>query len=482
MSADVLLTWLAQSTALTAGAALAVRLPGCRSNAAARSVVWSLTIVVCAALPAWPFVLTFFARAAEVPASAVSSGVIAPVVLPLASGTVAAWLTYLWMAGAAFAVAVIGLDVVRIMRLKRRALPLSGPELLQLGPLADEVARCRGTRVCWSGDLDAPAALGFGRPVVALPREQARRLSAEQLRHVVLHELAHVRRRDDWRTLAEHLFTAAAWINPAVQLACRQAAVAREMACDEWVVQQTASPVAYARCLADVAGLRSHGRRIGLVSAVTGRPGMLRRRVAAVLAFDYHRHAHTIGVLAWAAPVALCAAAIALLQLPTMFVVAGRPADAQMAVATLAAAHAPAAAVAVTGPTPSAGRPVATVRARRAAADGTANVPPPRLAAPADVEANSGGAYDAPSAMVAAPAVEPAPLAAVPVPDAGAAGVGAVDAPAGTGPIVPNSGGGWWSGPVELGGKTGAAAATAGRATASFFKRVGSSVPKLFAQ
>jgi hypothetical protein len=38
----------------------------------------------------------------------------------------------------------------------------------------------------------------------------------------------------------------------------------------------------------------------------------------------------------------------------------------------------------------------------------------------------------------------------------------------------------WWSGPRELSEATGDAAATAGRATASFFKRVGSSVPKLF--
>jgi beta-lactamase regulating signal transducer with metallopeptidase domain len=480
MTADLLVTWLAQSTALAAGAALAVRSPGCRSNAAARSAVWSVTIAVCAALPGWPLVLTYFSRAAETPAPAMSGGAVAPLVLPVASGIVAAWLTWLWMAGAAFAVSVIGLDVVRIMRLKRRAVPLSDAERLQLGRLADEVAGCRGTRVCWSDDLDAPAALGFGRPVVALPRDQVRHLSEEQLRHVVLHELAHVRRRDDWRTLAEHLLAAAAWINPAVQLACRQAAVAREMACDEWVVRQTASPAAYARCLADVAVLRSRGRRIGLVSAVTGRPGMLRRRVAAVLAFDYHRHAHTIGLLAWVAPVVLCAAGVAMLQLPTMFVVAGRQANAQVVVATPAAAQP--LAVALPGPTPSAGRPRLMSQARRAAAAGPAIVPPPTSEAPAEVEGNSGGAYDALPALEAAPATARAPLAAVPVPDAGAAGVGAVEAPAGTSPSTPDSGGGWWSGPLELGGKTGAAAATAGRATASLFTRVGSSVPKLFAQ
>ena len=480
MTADLLLTWLAQSAALAAGAALAVRLPGCRSNAPARSAVWSVTVAVCAALPGWPFVLACVARAAEPAGPAAPGGAIAPVVLPAASGVVAAWLTWLWMAGAVFAVSVIGLDVIRIVRLKRRALPLSGAELLQLGRLADDVARCRGARVCWSDDLDAPAALGFGRPVIALPGGQVRHLSEEQLRHVVLHELAHVRRRDDWRTLAEHLLAAAAWINPAVQLACRQAAVAREMACDEWVVRQTASPAAYARCLADVAGLRSRGRRIGLVSAVTGRPGMLRRRVAAVLAFDYHRHAHTIGVLAWAAPVVLCAAAVAMSQLPTMFVVAGRRADAPVAVVTATAAQPPA--VAVPGQAPSAGRPTLMARARQGGAAGPVMVPLPASAAPAEVEGASGGASEAPPVAETAPATERAPLAAVPVPDAGAAGVGAVDAPAGTSPSVPGPGGGWWSGPLELGGKTGSAAATAGRATASMFRRVGSSVPKLFAQ
>jgi hypothetical protein len=37
----------------------------------------------------------------------------------------------------------------------------------------------------------------------------------------------------------------------------------------------------------------------------------------------------------------------------------------------------------------------------------------------------------------------------------------------------------WWSGPAALGQATGGAAATAGRATASFFARIGSQVPQL---
>jgi beta-lactamase regulating signal transducer with metallopeptidase domain len=477
MTADVLLTWLAQSTALAAAAGVAVCLPGCRSRAAARSAVWSATIPLCAALLGWLLLEPRLARAADSLPPPASAQAYAPVVLPEASGAVAAWLMWLWMAGSALAFAVIGLDVIRVLRMKRRAEPLSASDRDRLGRLPDEVSGCRGTRICWSETLDSPAALGFGRPAVVLPRAQASRLSDEQLRHVVLHELAHVRRRDDWRTLAEHLLTAATWINPAVQLACRQAALSREMACDEWVVRHTASPAAYARCLADVAGLRTRRRRLGLVSAVTGRPGMLHRRVAAVLAFDDRRHAGAIGMLAWTAPVGLCLAAFTLLQLPHMFVVAPRPegprrVDEKPAfVAGMSVALAPAA----DWSRPVAERRGAAIKARAAAAA----FPP---AEPAAASEGAGLPFVAmPPVEEPVPPAERSPLPSVPVPGAGEAGIGAAADRSGRFPGAQTSGGAWWSGPAELGEKTGAAAASAGRAAASFVTRVGSSVPRVFA-
>jgi beta-lactamase regulating signal transducer with metallopeptidase domain len=419
----------------------------------------------------------WLARAAD-PWPPAADPAFAPVVLPVASGAVAAGLMWLWMAGSALAFAVIGLDVIRVLRMKRRAEPLSASDRRRLGDLADEVSDCRGTRVCWSDLLDSPAALGFGRPVVALPRAQASRLSDEQLRHVVLHELAHVRRRDDWRTLAEHLLTAATWINPAVQLACRQAAVSREMACDEWVVRQTASPAAYARCLADVAGLRTRRRRVGLVSAVTGRPGMLHRRVAAVLAFDYRRHAGAIGMAAWTAPVALCLAAIAILQLPEMFVAAPRFDGPRLVDATSA----------LVAETPSALAPSVPAGLRRPVPDTRDTTLEARAAVASSPAAEPAAAGEGPGhefvpVLPAEPGtpVDHPPLPAVSVPAAGAAGIGAAAGQSGSYPDAQVSGGAWWSGPAELGGKTGAAAASAGRATASFFKRVGSSVPRVFA-
>jgi hypothetical protein len=75
-------------------------------------------------------------------------------------------------------------------------------------------------------------------------------------------------------------------------------------------------------------------------------------------------------------------------------------------------------------------------------------------------------------------AVAPVPLAARPLPGAGDPGVRAAA-------LVPESfplGSGatpWWSGPAAIGGGAGGTVATAGRATASFFTRLGSHVPQL---
>jgi hypothetical protein len=82
------------------------------------------------------------------------------------------------------------------------------------------------------------------------------------------------------------------------------------------------------------------------------------------------------------------------------------------------------------------------------------------------------------AALEARAAAPQAPLASIPLPGTGAAGVIAAE-------LVPaafpsqDARRGWWSGPAELGRAAGGAAAGAGRATASFIGRLGSRVPQL---
>ena len=477
------LTWLGQSAALAALTAAFVRLPGCRRSAAARYVAWTAALFLCAGLLAWPLVLSAAAapslRSAPGAAGAQAAFSIPLVVLPAAVTRMSGWLGWIWAVGTAIGLALAARDVWRVVRLKRRAVPLSAEERARLGEGLAVWASSRAPRLAWCDELDSPAVLGFPGPVIALPRSQVSSLSDEQSHLVVLHELAHVRRRDDWWALAERVVLALAWVNPVVHWVCRQLSLSREMACDEWVVRHTAAPVAYAKCLTEVASLRTPARRLWLAAGVNGRPGTLRRRVVGVLELTRPRSARALAIVAWLAPVAVCVAAAGLLQLPPVFDI-GRPPD------SAAPAHAPSGPAETAAPGPvgrAASRPEAV---RRPVPERGA--PSPRRASEApgvpSVPAVIGGVTVPPTAepdmvLEQIEAAERAPLAASPLPGAGDHGVMAAAAVPETFQ-PPAASTRWWSGPAAIGQATGGAAATTGRAAASFVTRFGSRVPQLF--
>ena len=92
--------------------------------------------------------------------------------------------------------------------------------------------------------------LGFLRPVILLPAEPMDPTPTEQ---ILRHELAHVRQRDDWANLIQHFILAAFPFHPAVWWISRRLSLEREIACDDYVLQSSAQPHAYALLLANLA-------------------------------------------------------------------------------------------------------------------------------------------------------------------------------------------------------------------------------------
>jgi len=83
-----------------------------------------------------------------------------------------------------------------------------------------------------------PAVAGLWRPCVLVPQSVLASASREDVEHILLHELAHVRRRD---LVLHWLMTAARavhWFNPAVQLAAARMQADRELACDAVVLRR----------------------------------------------------------------------------------------------------------------------------------------------------------------------------------------------------------------------------------------------------
>lgn len=100
--------------------------------------------------------------------------------------------------------------------------------------------------------IDGAAVVGFFSPVIVVSASIARRPDA--LHHVLLHELAHVERRDPLVHLACLVLQAIYWFHPIVWMARARLATQRELACDRLVTRALGGDAAgYRRTLLTLA-------------------------------------------------------------------------------------------------------------------------------------------------------------------------------------------------------------------------------------
>jgi beta-lactamase regulating signal transducer with metallopeptidase domain len=139
-----------------------------------------------------------------------------------------------WLAVVALLLARLVADLRRTRRALARARPLAPAELpLPPAVLARRAGLARLPPIVASAELPAPSTCGVLSPVVVLPPALHATLGDEGLRFVLLHELAHVRRRDPLLALLERLVRIAWFLHPTAWLAGSLLARERERACDD---------------------------------------------------------------------------------------------------------------------------------------------------------------------------------------------------------------------------------------------------------
>jgi len=150
----------------------------------------------------------------------------------------------------------------------------------------------RGAVLCVSEEVDRPSVVGFFVPRILVPRTLLGRLAASELEQIVLHEMEHLRRGDDWTNLLQKLSLVVFPLNPALIWIERQLCLERELACDDRVLRATGARKAYAACLANLAEHSLVRRGVSLALGAWERRPELVRRVHRILARPQGQMAH----------------------------------------------------------------------------------------------------------------------------------------------------------------------------------------------
>lgn len=256
-----LLHFLWQGTAL---AALAAGLIAVSRKAAIRYIIGVAMLALMLIAPAATFL--FFARqgmkAGDIVTPSATSAVWHVVKTPAAANgvlhpsgiapslIVLRWMVEAWLFGVAFFSLRSAGGFLLLERERRRRSVVVNDRLLEICyTLQDRIGIRRAIRYCECAWLQAPAVIGWFRPIVFLPVAALTGLSEEQLRSVIAHELAHIRRYDPFVNVFQVAVETLLFYHPAVWWLNKRIRAEREHCCDETAVALCGNAVEYARAL-----------------------------------------------------------------------------------------------------------------------------------------------------------------------------------------------------------------------------------------
>ena len=272
---------LATRSVVLAGIGLTIRFALLRSSAHARANVLALTM---GALALLPIALVALPRLAVTVAH--QEVVESPVAQTI--GTIAPeqqfsfpWMI-LWVAITSLLIVQVGTSLVKFRKIELGFTPASESLTERVKRIA---VRAKSVFFCPEGE--PPMTWGLLQPKIALPTESEAWIEP-QLRSVVLHEDAHIRRKDWAVMIGFRVITALYWFNPLVWVLKMLFEQDSERAADDFVLAQGVDAPEYAGRLVEVAKTLRH--RHSRVPAITmARSNRLNGRVAAILSSQTER-------------------------------------------------------------------------------------------------------------------------------------------------------------------------------------------------
>src|SRR6266480_4135210 len=192
------------------------------------------------------------------------------------------WLVQAWLLGVLLLSLRTAGGLFLIERMRQKEVKPVGRELYERClALERAMGLDRVIQYCECHGLDAPAVLGWFRPVVLLPVRALTGLTEQQIEAVIAHELAHIRRLDCFVNLFQMAAETLLFYHPAVWWVSQGIRAERENCCDDEAISLCGDAMSYARALTLMEEWRTAPR---LMMAANRSP--LAQRVVRVLGWD----------------------------------------------------------------------------------------------------------------------------------------------------------------------------------------------------
>jgi beta-lactamase regulating signal transducer with metallopeptidase domain len=248
-----------------------------RQNSRTRFALWFSVLLAMIVLP-------FLALSWRSGNSVGQSEVVSPHSFISLPGSWAVWIFAFWVTVAGLTLSRVVMGLWQVHRLRRNSVPVDSASLdPAVREIIAEFRHSRPVTLCLSEAVQVPTAIGFLKPAVVMPEWFLKESSVGELKHVLLHELTHLRRRDDWTNLVQQTIKALLFYHPSVWWIGRELSLEREMACDDAVLAQAVTPHEYAQCLKHVAEKSFARRQLALAQAAVARVRQLSLRLTQIL-------------------------------------------------------------------------------------------------------------------------------------------------------------------------------------------------------
>ena len=129
----------------------------------------------------------------------------------------------------------------------------------------------------YSSEISTPIVFGWADKIILLPISILNQLSTEEVKYILLHEVAHIIRNDFIIQILVKCFHGILLFNPFSYFFLQEINIQRELACDKWVINKMNNPLAYSKSLYQLAAISSTKNNALILNAIGSKKDLLTR-------------------------------------------------------------------------------------------------------------------------------------------------------------------------------------------------------------